>query len=68
MRKFLSERNCVIVLFIAALVVFSFAQEDAKKRGSMSIQQQENAASLLPTPASTAQQTGTPDTLSITIQ
>ncbi len=31
MKKHLSERNLVIVLFIAALTVFSFAQEDAKK-------------------------------------
>ena len=31
MRKFLSERNLVIVLFIVALVVFSFAQADAHK-------------------------------------
>lgn len=31
MRKILSERNIVVILFIVALVVFSFAQEDAKK-------------------------------------
>lgn len=31
MKKILSERNLVVVLFIAALTVFSFAQEDAKK-------------------------------------
>ena len=31
MKKILSERNLVVVLFIAALTIFSFAQEDAKK-------------------------------------
>jgi hypothetical protein len=31
MRKLLSERNWVVILFITALTVFSFAQEDAKK-------------------------------------
>ncbi|WP_276501098.1 hypothetical protein [Terrimonas pollutisoli] len=31
MKKVFSERNIVVVLFIAAFVVFSFAQEDAKK-------------------------------------
>lgn len=31
MKKIFSERNIVIVLFIAAVVIFSFAQEDAKK-------------------------------------
>jgi hypothetical protein len=67
MRKLLSERNCVIVLFIAALVVFSFAQEDAKKRGSMNTQQQESA-SLLPAPPSTAMQTSTADKLTISPQ
>jgi uncharacterized membrane protein YeiH len=31
MRKILSERNIVAVLFVVAFVVFYFAQEDAKK-------------------------------------
>ncbi|MFC0775174.1 hypothetical protein [Terrimonas alba] len=31
MKKIFTERNIVVVLFIAAFVVFSFAQEDAKK-------------------------------------
>ncbi len=31
MRKYLSERNLVIVLFITAFVVFALAQEDARK-------------------------------------
>lgn len=31
MRKVLTERNLVVFLFVVALVVFSLAQEDAKK-------------------------------------
>lgn len=31
MKSILSERNIVIVLFIAVLVTFSFAQEDTRK-------------------------------------
>ena len=31
MKKFFTERNFVVVLFIAAFIVFSFAQEDARK-------------------------------------
>ncbi|RYG42660.1 MAG: hypothetical protein EOO01_22685 [Chitinophagaceae bacterium] len=31
MRKILSERNIVAVLFVVAFVVFYFAQEDAKR-------------------------------------
>jgi len=31
MKKFLSERTLVVILFFTALVVFSFAQADARK-------------------------------------
>lgn len=31
MRKILSEKNIVVVLFVVAFVVFYFAQEDVKK-------------------------------------
>lgn len=31
MRKLLSERNIIIILFIAVLVLFSLAQEDTRK-------------------------------------
>jgi hypothetical protein len=31
MRRILSERNFVVVLFISALVIFFFAQQDARK-------------------------------------
>ena len=35
MRKILSERNIVVILFVVALVIFSFAQEDARKAEKM---------------------------------
>ena len=31
MKKFLSERTLVVILFFTALIVFSFAQADARK-------------------------------------
>lgn len=31
MRKFLSEKNIVILLFVLVLITFSLAQEDSKK-------------------------------------
>jgi hypothetical protein len=31
MRKFLSEKNVVIVLFVMVLITFALAQEDSKK-------------------------------------
>ena len=31
MRKLFSDRNLVVILFVVAFIVFSFAQEDAKK-------------------------------------
>jgi hypothetical protein len=31
MRKILSERNLVVVLFVSALIIFVFAQQDARK-------------------------------------
>ncbi|HVT83873.1 MAG TPA: hypothetical protein VHD35_01655 [Chitinophagaceae bacterium] len=39
MRKYLSDRNLVIVLFILVLVTFSFAHEDSKKLQQISTQQ-----------------------------
>jgi len=35
MRKFLSERNIVVILFVLVLITFSFAQEDSKKMEQM---------------------------------
>jgi hypothetical protein len=46
MKKYFSERNWVVILFITALTVFSFAQEDAKKAERH--QQNSTASSLLP--------------------
>jgi hypothetical protein len=31
MRRFLSERTLVVVLFVAAMTIFAFAQQDANK-------------------------------------
>jgi hypothetical protein len=52
MKKILSERNLVVVLFIAALTVFSFAQEDAKKAEKLN--NTAAVSSLLPSPKQTA--------------
>ena len=52
MRKILSERNLVVILFVVALVVFSFAQEDAKKVEKMYLDA--DAAGLITTPKQTA--------------
>lgn len=53
MKKFISERNLVIILFIAALTVFSFAQEDAKKAEKI-YQDNSIGSSLLALPKQTA--------------
>jgi len=53
MKKILSERNLVIVLFIAALTIFSFAQEDAEKAEKLS-RDSVGAASLFISPKQTA--------------
>ena len=53
MRKVLSERNWVVILFIAALTIFSFAQEDAKKAEKL-YQDNSTASSLLTTPKQTS--------------
>jgi hypothetical protein len=52
MKKILSERNLVVVLFIAALTIFSFAQEDAKKAEKLN--NTDGVSSLLPSPKQTA--------------
>jgi hypothetical protein len=53
MKRILSERNLAGILFIAALIVFSFAQEDAKKIEKMN--QSADVSSLVPAPQKTAQ-------------
>ncbi len=37
MRRFLSEKNLVVVLFVMVLITFSLAQEDSKKMEQMYI-------------------------------
>jgi hypothetical protein len=54
MRKILSERNFVVILFVVAFVVFSFAQEDAKKVEKMYRNADTTASSLISTPRQTA--------------
>ena len=54
MRKILSERNFVFILFVVALVVFSFAQEDAKKIEKLYLNADAAGSSLISTPKQTA--------------
>jgi hypothetical protein len=54
MRKILSERNWVVILFITALIVFSLAQEDAKKAEKL-YQHNSTASSLLAPPEQTSE-------------
>lgn len=53
MRKIFSERNIVVFLFLVALVVFSFAQEDAKRVEKMYFNGSASS-SIIPTPQKTA--------------
>jgi len=53
MKKILSERNLVVVLFIAALTIFSFAQEDAKKAEKLN-HDSPTVSSILSSPKQTA--------------
>lgn len=39
MRKYLSDRNLVIVLFVLVMITFSFAHEDSKKLQQFTTQQ-----------------------------
>ena len=54
MRKILSEKSLVVILFIVALVVFSFAQEDAKKVEKMYLDAGAAGTSIIKTPQQTA--------------
>lgn len=47
MKKVLSEKNFVVFLFIVAFVVFSFAQEDAKKVEKMYLNAGASGSSLI---------------------
>ena len=53
MKKILSERNLVVVLFIAALTIFSFAQEDAEKAEKLN-RDAAGVSSLIASPKQTA--------------
>lgn len=55
MKKILSERSLVVILFLAALTVFSLAQEDAKKIEKMS--QPSEVSNLIPAMEPTADNT-----------
>jgi hypothetical protein len=54
MRKILSERNFVVILFVVAFVVFYFAQEDAKKVEKMYLNADASSPSFISTPRQTA--------------
>lgn len=54
MRKILSEKNFVVILFVMAFVVFSLAQEDAKKVEKMYQPNSSNASFFISTPKQTA--------------
>lgn len=54
MRKILSERNFVVILFVVAFVVFYFAQEDAKKVEKMYLNAGASSPSLIPSSKQTA--------------
>jgi hypothetical protein len=54
MRRILSERNLVVVLFVMALVIFVFAQEDTKKREKIYLDHGSAASSLLAAPKQSA--------------
>ena len=63
MRKILSEKNFAGFLFVVALVVFSFAQQDAKKAEKMST---DNVSSIISAPRQTADATDAGKTENIT--
>jgi hypothetical protein len=54
MRKILSEKSLVVILFIAALVVFSFAQEDARKVEKMYLEAGAAGSYIIKHPRQTA--------------
>lgn len=59
MRKVFSERNIVVFLFVVALIVFSLAQEDARKVEKMYFNGGSAQTSIIPTPQKSAS-TATP--------
>ena len=57
MRRILSERNLVVILFVVAFVVFIFAQHETKKveRMYMGHEMAASSSSLSPSPSSNNQ-------------
>jgi hypothetical protein len=53
MKRILSERNLVVILFITALTVFSLAREDAKKAEQL-FHNNSTGSSLLASPKQTS--------------
>jgi hypothetical protein len=56
MKRILSERNLVVILFITALTVFSLAREDAKKAEQL-FHNNSIGSSLLSSPKQTSSTT-----------
>jgi cell shape-determining protein MreC len=54
MRRILSERNLVVVLFVMALVVFVFAQQDTKKIEKIYMDHNSASSSLMSSPRQSA--------------
>lgn len=52
MRRLLTERTVVAILFVIALVVFVFAQEEARKVEKKYMYQE--VSSIMPSPSKTA--------------
>lgn len=55
MRRILSERNLVVILFLAALVIFVLAQEDTRKVEKMYMSGGSGVSSIAPPPAQSAE-------------
>jgi len=60
MRRILTERNIVIVLFVMVLITFSLAQEDSKKMERLNTGATTITAAALMIPLSEMKKTDTP--------
>lgn len=54
MRRILSERNLVVILFLVALVIFVLAQEDTRKIEKMYMSGSSSVTSIAPAPSPSA--------------
>jgi hypothetical protein len=66
MRKILSEKNIVVLLFVVAFVVFYFAQEDVKRAEQMHLNAEAISPSLISTARQTAGNTVVPEKKTVT--